>query len=134
MPDQQKTREQLIGELQDLRSRLAELEERIAEKEEKPPAPQPQHGSRSHRRELPTEIHVIGDFSLIQARGVNVSESGICFEVNYDIPFEMEFEQEGELHQHRAHLVWMRQLEDGRNQFGFQFVPSDTPPLFSLLR
>ena len=45
----------------------------------------------------------------------------------------MEFEQEGERQQQRAHLVWMRQLMDGRNQFGFKFVESDDSPLFELL-
>ena len=76
----------------------------------------------------------MGDFNLIQARDVNLSEDGICFEINYDIPFEMEFEFQEKLQQQRAHLIWMKQLENGRNQFGFKFVPSDSSPLFQLFR
>ena len=45
----------------------------------------------------------------------------------------MEFELDGDRQQQRAHLVWMRQKMDGRNQFGFTFVESDNSPLFELL-
>ena len=42
----------------------------------------------------------------------------------------MEFEIDGELHQHRARMVWMQRLADGRSRFGFQFI---TAPPSSLL-
>ncbi len=134
MQDQGKNKEQLIDELQSLQSRIAALETKISELEGKDGNTAEQSPPRSLRNALPTEIHVMGDFNLIQARGVNLSEDGICFEINYDIPFEMEFEFQEKLQQQRAHLIWMKQLENGRNQFGFKFVPSDSSPLFQLFR
>ena len=92
MQNQGNNKAQLIGELQSLQSRIAALETKISELEGKDGNTEEQSPPRSQRNALPTEIHVMGDFNLIQARGVNLSEDGICFEINYDIPFEMEFE------------------------------------------
>ena len=72
----------------------------------------------------------IGDFGLVEAKGLDLSEGGIGFEIEQDIPFDMEFEIDGELHQHRARMVWMQRLADGRSRFGFQFI---TAPPSSLL-
>ena len=104
-------------EIHALRARLAELE-KLRAQQNKP--------QRSARNELSTPIHFIGDFGLIEASGIDLSDGGICFETGEDIPFDMEFEYEGKVHQHRAHMVWMRRLEDGRCRFGFQFH-SDSP-------
>jgi hypothetical protein len=40
----------------------------------------------------------------------------------------MRFELDGETHQHRAHLVWMKQQEDGTYRFGLKFVPAKPVP------
>ena len=133
MDDNSKTKAELVAEVGRLRDQLSGLEQRVQELDQFSDLPNEVAPERSQRRELPTNIHVMGDFNIIQARGINVSDTGICFEVNYDVPFEMEFEQDGDRERHRADLVWMRQLEDGRNQFGFKFVPSEESPLFELL-
>lgn len=126
MQDQKKTKAQLIEELQHLRTRLED-------------ADHGENGSatesdiRSDRKDLQAEIKFIGNFGLIQAQGVNLSEGGICFEVGDSIPFEMEFQIEGKMHERRAHLVWMKQLEYGGSQLGFRFVPVASPETSGLL-
>ena len=107
MGDEKKTKAQLIAELEELRSRV-NTEAAIAEADEA--------DERNRRKELKAEIKFIGDFGLIQAQGINLSQGGICFEVDGKIPFEMEFELEGVTHEHRANLVWMSQVEEGRCQ------------------
>ncbi len=107
----------LEEEIRALRARLAELEKQRSHQK---------NPQRSARNELSTPIHFIGDFGLIEASGIDLSDGGICFETNEDIPFDMEFEYKGTVHQHRGHMVWMRRLEDGRCRFGFQFH-SDSP-------
>ena len=140
MQDDSKSKSELIRELEALRSEVSDLRAQLEGQEAKVQPQQPAQDqreagapSRSRRRDLQTQIQVLGDFSMLQARGVNVSDDGICFEVMYDLPFEIQYEVEGETRQHRAHLMWMRQLEDGRNQFGFKFVASDSSPFFELL-
>ena len=123
MGDEKKTKAQLIAELVELRSRLTE--DSVVEAEDA--------DDRNGRKELEAEIKFIGDFGLIQAQGINLSEGGICFEVEGKIPFEMEFEIEGETHEHRANLVWMSQVEQGRCQLGFAFVPPATTETSGLL-
>lgn len=124
MDDHEKTQEQLIRELQDLRNQIAVSEDTSGPDGGEESAES--LSSRSTRNAIQVPITFIGDFTLVQAQGIDLSEGGIRFEVSEDLPFEMEFEIEGEVHQHRAHLVWMKRLEGGGSQWGFQFAPSDS--------
>ena len=142
MQDESKSQFELIQELEDLRSQVADLRSQVEGQEGKLADQRPDQdrdqedaaaAPRSRRRDLQTQIQVLGDFSMLQARGVNVSDDGICFELMYDLPFEIQFDVDGQMRQYRAHLMWMRQLSDGRNQFGFKFVASDSSPFFELL-
>ena len=96
-------------------------------KENSEPTEQPR---RAQRRELDAEIEFIGDFDVVSARGVDISKSGICFEMEEGFPFEMQFRRDGEKHRHRARLVWMKRLEDGSYRFGFEFIPPEPHPAF----
>ena len=125
MQDSHKTKAQLIEELAELRDRLAaRTDENAADAADAGDATRPE------RSRLQTSIQFIGDFGLVEAKGLDLSEGGIGFELEQDIPFDMEFEIDGELHQHRARMVWMQRLADGRSRFGFQFI---TAPPSSLL-
>ena len=89
---------------------------------------------RSTRNEIETTIQFIGDFGLVKAKGLDISNGGIGFELEEDIPFDMEFEIAGNLHQHRAYMVWMQRLENGRSRFGFQFITGPTSSLLWLYK
>ena len=125
MQDSQKTKAQLIEELAECRDRLAALTDESAAD-----AAAAADATRPERSQLQTSIRFIGDFGLVEAKGLDLSEGGIGFEIEQDIPFDMEFEIDGELHGHRARMVWMQRLADGRSRFGFQFI---TAPPSSLL-
>jgi len=125
MQDKDKSKNQLINELNELRQRVSDLEDQL-EDEGKP--------QRSERNEFSTSIQFIGDFGLVNAKGLDLSDGGIGFEIEEDIPFDMEFEYEGQTHQHRANLVWMRRLPNGCSRFGFQFIETSTSGLLWLYR
>ncbi len=123
MEDNDKTKDQLIQELQDLRAQVSDAVE--------PPPPRPEtdendSASRAQRTTMSGPITFVGAFSLVEARGVDVSDSGICFELAEDLLFEMEFEMAGELERHNARIVWIKKLEDGKHRWGFEFVESDS--------
>ena len=101
MQDSKKTKAQLIEELAELKNRLAELTGEPSDKTTETTDSHP----RSTRNEIETAIQLIGDFGLVEAKGLDLSDSGIGFELEDDIPFDMEFEVDGDLHQHRAHMV-----------------------------
>ena len=92
------------------------------------------HSPRSTRNEIETTIQFIGDFGLVKAKGLDLSNGGIGFELEEDIPFDMEFEIAGNLHQHRAYMVWMQRLENGCSRFGFQFITGPTSSLLWLYK
>lgn len=78
--------------------------------------------ARSHRMELNTEIEFVGDFDIVKAFGINLSESGICFELDDSLIFEMRFTRHGSVEQRRAQLIWVKNVEGGRSRLGFRFV------------
>lgn len=120
MENSQRSREELEAELLVLKRQVAELEAKIAGGEdtrdgcpfERPP-----------RRALETDVEFMGDFDVLRAKGVNISEEGICFEVQEDLPFEMRFDLHGKPQTKRAHCVWVRRLPTGGYHFGLRFVP-----------
>lgn len=89
---------------------------------------------RSKREPFHAGIECIGDFDILNAEGIDLSDGGICFELSAPLPFEMRFEtteEDGDKtpEEHRAHLVWIRELDEGRFRLGFRFVPRIEDPL-----
>ncbi len=80
---------------------------------------------REQRRAFSQEIEFIGDFDVVEARGIDISTGGICFELDQPLPFDMKLNIDGEQHVYRACLAWMKSLEDGRCHLGFAFVQAD---------
>ncbi len=125
----QKTKAELVEELEAMHQRVADLESKIARLESEKQRPR---GLilRSPRKEFRGDIEFIADFDVVEAKGVNISETGICFELKEDLPFEMQFEHKGALHRHRARLVWVKRLPEGGYRFGLEFIgPEDYPQL-----
>ena len=80
---------------------------------------------RASRRPLNSEIELIGDFDILEAEGVDISDSGICFELRKQLFFDMRFVQGSSLVEKRARLVWVKQTDDGRPRLGFHFEEPD---------
>ena len=129
MKKHQKSKVQYIEELEAMRRQVTLLEAKVAQMEDDEDSSQ-KHFVRSPRQELCAEIEFIGDFDIVQAKGINLSDGGVSFESDGDLPFEMRFELEGETHSYRAHLIWVKRLPQEGYQFGLKFVPPKTYPEF----
>jgi len=126
----EKTESQLTEELGAMRMRVAELEAAIAELKKHKPNHTGGFVVRSPRVEIRTDIEFIADFDIVEARGVNISETGICFELSENLPFEIQFRIDGKLHRHRAYLVWAKRISEGGYRFGLEFVHPEPEPTF----
>ena len=84
----------------------------------------PQRGDYNAQFSQDLCIEFIGDFDVVQAQGIDLSEGGVCFGTADGLPFEMRIELDGEVHLHRAHLIWMQQQAHGTYRFGLKFVSS----------
>jgi len=129
MQDEKKTKSQLIDELNLMRHRIEELEEKIDSLEMKKEQADKMFENRIERQELRTHIEFITDFDIVEAKGINISDGGISFELYEDLPFEMRFDYQGEPHHHRANLVWIKRLPFGGFRFGLMF----TQPKFDII-
>jgi hypothetical protein len=76
------------------------------------------------------DIEFIGDFDIVKAKGINLSEGGICFELSEALPFEMKLMHEGKILKFRAHLTWIKKLPAGGYRFGLKFVRPEPHPVF----
>jgi len=124
MQDEDKTKQQLLKEVRALRQQLAGRNQE--------PSASVDVDRRPARRPTKTPIAFVANFNLVHAQGVDVSDTGICFETAEDLQFEMEFEVDGASHQHTAHLIWMRKTESGRSRWGFELASSETSGLLSV--
>lgn len=120
---------ELIGMILQMEQDLIKLKDKI----EDPKFAGEKIAQRPKREPFHAGIECIGDFDILNAEGIDLSEGGICFELAGALPFEMRFEtgenDEKETEEHRAHLVWIRELDEGRFRLGFRFVPRIEDPL-----
>ncbi len=130
MEDSEKTRDALISELAAMRRRADALEAEVAELKAEAGRRDGDLRPRAPRERLAADIELIADCDVIEARGINVSDTGICFEIKHDLPFEMQYEFGGEKRRQRAHLVWIKRLTDGGYRLGLKFVTPTPYPEF----
>ncbi|MDR2734863.1 MAG: PilZ domain-containing protein [Spirochaetota bacterium] len=112
----QPNKQELVSELQGLRSQVQNLEKLIGLMS---------RGSGLHprapRHPLDSEIEMIGDFDLIEAEGVDISDSGICFDLKQPLYFFMRFPYNGAISEKYARLVWVKSNNSNLSRLGFQF-------------
>lgn len=118
----QKTKNELIQEIEKVCQQVTRLEAQIAELEKQIDTQSQKPLNRLPREEMDASIEFIADFDIVEAKGINISEGGICFELAEDLAFEMQFRLDGKLHRHRAHLIWVKRLPNGGYRFGLKFV------------
>ncbi len=87
------------------------------------------HNRQYERECISTQIEFIGDFDIVTATSVDISEGGVCFDVPDGLPFEMQFEVDGVVQRHRAQIAWMKRLPEGGYRLGFKFVSSEPEPV-----
>ena len=117
-----------LAEISRLTTELAAMRQRVAqlEREQAPPEQQPEANfSRPYRAEFDADIEFIGDFDIVQARGINISNGGICFEILEPLSFDMRFDCQGEERIRSANLAWMKSDTDNKYQLGFEFASAN---------
>jgi hypothetical protein len=125
MDDQDKSKAELIEELETMRGAVTNLEARVQHLESLRPPGTVVLGERELRESLHSQVEFIADFDVLEAMGLNISDGGISFEMYEDLAFEMRFEMNGNVQHHRAHLVWVKKLSSGGYRFGLRFVGED---------
>jgi hypothetical protein len=126
MPASKKTKLELEIELKKLQRTIEKLQKTIDAGQKKPENLKP----RLPRKKLKADIEFIGDFDLIKAKAVNISESGICFKTSANLPFEMRYQYNGQTVSRRAHLIWLKHEKKSGYNFGLKFVSRKKYPQF----
>jgi hypothetical protein len=77
---------------------------------------------RPYREAFDGEIEFLGDFDLVNCRGLNISEEGIAFQMDEPMTFKMRFKRDGKSYDQQAKLVWAQPLDNRKGyQMGFEF-------------
>ncbi len=120
------TKQELEAELEKLQHKIDKLQKTIAAAQTKQKMANP----RQPRKKLKADIEFIGDFDLIKAKAVNISDSGICFKTSSNLPFEMRYQHDGQTVSRRAHLIWLKHENKNGYNFGLKFVTRKKYPQF----
>ncbi|MDR2733050.1 MAG: PilZ domain-containing protein [Spirochaetota bacterium] len=109
---------------QDLLKELARLQKHIQSVEGMLMKNEANRGFRDRppRHILQSEVELAGDFDVLEAEGVDISDTGLCFDLRKPLIFDVRFMYKEELHEKRCSLVWMKQVESGSSRLGFQFL------------
>jgi hypothetical protein len=76
---------------------------------------------RAERKPLVTEIEFHSTKDLIDAKSVDISETGIKFITDDPLSIRMRFKKDGKLKEKFARLVWSKNKENGQTEYGFEF-------------
>ena len=118
MSASRKTKHEMEAELKKLQLRIEKLKKSIADAQTK----SEELNAQQTRKKLNSDLEFIGDFDLIKAKVVNVSDSGICFKTKVNLPFEMRYQHNGQTVSRRAHLIWLKHEKKSGYIFGLKFV------------
>jgi hypothetical protein len=77
---------------------------------------------RAARAEFSSDIEFIFDVDVLEARGINISETGIAFSVEQGLPVELKFKHQGKDHHYRARLVRTQSLKQGGFMLALEFA------------
>lgn len=125
---QNRTKDELIKELKTMYQQMTEIQTKVDMLESEIKGKPKGFILRSPREDMYADIEFIADFDIIEAKGVNISETGICFKVYEDLPFEMRFRHEGKLMTRRAIMIWAKRLPEGGYHLGLKFVQPELHP------
>lgn len=109
-------------EIEDLKKKIVDLENKLTALSE---TNKKIFINRLPRVEMCADIEAIGDFDILKAKGIEISEGGISFEMEEDLPFELQFFLKDQLFKQRVHLVWLEKKQEGGYRCGFRFVEKD---------
>jgi len=112
-----RTNEELLTEIELLKNRIKTLEGEPLDD-----ASVDDDAKREVREVITTQIEFIGEFDVLEARGINISEGGVCFLLSDPLAFDMKFTSDDKIEQHRGHLVWVKKVDGEGFHFGIKFV------------
>ncbi len=127
MQNIQKAKEHVLQQMDDLRKRLGQLEADLELLNEDADQGWDLLNPREKRPDYDGDLTLGGDFAEVEAHGVDLSEGGVCFEVQEDLTFVLFLKVDDEDVERRASLAWSRRMADGRTRLGFKFVGDDQP-------
>ena len=85
-------------EISELQNKILSLQQKLASLSNK----NKEFKNRLPRVDLNADIEAIGDFDILKAKGIEISEGGICFEIEEELPFELQFYLKDELFKQRV--------------------------------
>ena len=79
---------------------------------------------RAERKPVRTDVEFYAGDAIMKAISVNVSESGLCFDMDEPIKICLRMEVNDQLINREAQIVWAKKKPDGGVTYGFEFTPN----------
>jgi hypothetical protein len=79
---------------------------------------------RAERSPVRTDVEFYVGDAIMKAISINVSESGLCFDMDEPIKICLRMEVNNQLINREAQIVWAKKKSDGGVTYGFEFTPN----------
>ena len=103
------------------------MEVNIVDKTEKGQAKEAER-RRAERVPVRVPVEFIVDADLVQARSVDLSETGLRFSTDSAIPIVLRMTLDDVQREHRGQLVWARRDAQGHMDYGIEFLDANDDP------
>ena len=84
----------------------------------------------STRRELESKIEFFVNADIIDAKSIDISETGLSFDTGEPLKIHLGMDIDGELCDREAQFVWAARNSNGGIRYGFEFIPDPKEHLF----
>jgi hypothetical protein len=118
-------KEDVLLEMDYLRKRLRGLEEDLERLDADADEGWELLNPREERAPYDGVISFTGEVENVLAHGVDLSEGGVCFEVQQDLDFTLRMMLGDDDTRRKAKLAWAQRMGDGRTRFGFEFTDEE---------
>ena len=81
--------------------------------------------NRAERSPVRTDVEFYVGDAIMKAISVNVSETGLCFDMDEPIKICLRMEANDQLINREAQIVWAKKKSDGGVTYGFEFTPNE---------
>jgi len=121
MNDENRTKDELILEIRQLREELERMQSEVGAIKNRSKHELSEIKKRGPREELNAQIELAAEVDVINGEGINISEGGVSFAIEEELVFDIMFESNGEVYRGNADLAWFKRLKDGGCHLGFEY-------------
>jgi len=84
----------------------------------------------AERHPYEANVEFMVDADIIKSKSIDISDKGIRLETEKAVSIYMKIKSKNEEKNYHAELVWARRKDNGRMEYGFEYIPDSQQTSF----